>query len=134
MSTQDLFGLKSNDLEAARAVVERAFGLALEPRHSSYRGGDYYSNRLDNQDEIILQLNNDGEEGGWAEEDYKDFGVLLSVYSPENGDRYQKALVCANSGFVPLERSVTTPSRILRRMRYVDGKEEVYFEKQLDAV
>jgi hypothetical protein len=38
------------------------------------------------------------------------------------------------SGFVPLERSVTTPSGILRRIRFVDGAEEIYFERQLDPL
>jgi hypothetical protein len=136
MSSQDLFGLKADDLEAAREVFERTFGLTLEPRHGSYHGGDYYSKKLENKDEFILQTNNDngGEEGSWAEEDYKDFGVLLYIFSPSDGDQYKKLLTCKQCGFVPLERSLTTPSRLLRKMRYVDGKEEVYFEKQLNAV
>jgi hypothetical protein len=132
MGTEDLFGLRSNHRESARAIVEKAFEVTLEPRHSSYHGGDYYNKRLSNKDEFILQVNSDGDEGGYAEEDYKDFGILLYVYSPVGCDRYKKALNC--SGFVPLERSVTTPSRILRRIRFVDGAEEIYFEKQLDPV
>jgi hypothetical protein len=136
MSTQDLFGLKTDDLETARGVFERTFGLTLEPRHGSYHGGDYYSRKLENGDEFTLQINNDndGEEGSWAEEGYKDFGVLLYVFSPSDGDQYKNRLTCKQCGFVPLERSLTTPSRLLRRMRYVDGKEEVYFETQLSAV
>ena len=131
MSTQDLYGQRTDDLEAARVVAERALGVALEPRHSSYYGGDYYRNKSDKHDEIILQLNNDGEEGGCAEEDYKEFGVLLRVFSLADGDRHKKALTCPQCGFVPLERSVTSTSRILR-MRYVGGEEQVYFEKQLE--
>ena len=46
MSTQDLYGLKTDDLEAARSVAERALGVALELRNSSYYGGDYYQKRL----------------------------------------------------------------------------------------
>jgi len=133
MSTEDLYGFKAGDLEAARILVEKTLGIELEPRNSSYHGGDYYSKKLESRDEIVLQVNNDGEEGGWAEEDYKDFGVLLRLYSPEHGDEYKKVLTSSDSGFVLLERSLTTPSGVLRNMRYTDGKEEIYFEKQLDT-
>jgi hypothetical protein len=132
MSTQDLYGLKTNDLEAARSVAERALGVALELRNSSYYGGDYYQQRFEKHDEITLQINHDGNDGGWAEEDYREFGVLLRVFSPDDGDRYKKALTCPQCGFVPLERSVASSSRILR-IRYVGGEEQVYFEKQLDS-
>jgi len=133
MSTEDLYGFKDGDLEAARILVEKTLGIELDPRNSSYHGGDYYSKKLESRDEIVLQVNNDGEEGGWADEDYKDFGVLLRLYSPEHGDEYKKVLASSDSGFVLLERSLTTPSGVLRNMRYTDGKEEVYFEKQLDT-
>ena len=99
INKEDLFGLRSDDLESARTIVEKAFEVALEPRHSSYHGGDYYSKQLSNKDEFILKVNSDGEEGGYAEEDYKDFNILLCVYSPVDCDRYKKALNC--SGFVP---------------------------------
>jgi hypothetical protein len=134
MSTQDLYGFRSNDLEAARASVETTLGVELDPRNSSYRGGDYYCKSTEDKDEVLLQTNNDGEEDGWAEEDYKEFGVLLRVYSPEHGDDYKEALTDRDSGFILLERSVTTPSGVLRRMRYTGGKEETYFEKQINNV
>src|SRR6516165_511709 len=110
MSTQDLYGFRANDLEAARSSVETALGVKLDPRNSSYRGGDYYCKSTQDKDEVLLQTNNDGEEDGWAEEDYKEFGVLLRVYSPEHGDKYKKALTDRDRGFTLLERSLTTPS------------------------
>jgi hypothetical protein len=131
MSTEDLYGLRTDDLEAARVVAERVLGVTLEPRNSSYYGGDYYRKRSDNADDVILQINNDGEADGWAEPDYREFGVLLRVFSPADGDRYKKALTCPHCGFIPLERSVTSPLRVVR-MRYTDGEEQIYFEKQLD--
>jgi hypothetical protein len=133
MSTEDLYGMKTDDLEEARILVEKTLAIELEPHNSSYHGGDYYSKKMENRDEILLQMNNDndGEEGSWANEDYKDFGILLQVYSPEHGDDYKKALSSKCSKFILLERSLTTPTRVLRNMRYVDGKEEIYFEKQL---
>jgi hypothetical protein len=134
MSTEDLYGFNAGDLKTARTLVERALGVELDLRHGSYHGGDYYSKQLENKDEILVQTNNDndGEEGCWADEDYKNFGVLLRVYSPERGDEYKSALTSNGSGFIILERSLTTPTRVLRRIRYVGDKEEVYFEKQLD--
>lgn len=135
MSTRDLYGWKSQDLDAARVLVERALGLTLEPRHGSYHGGDYFSKQLDCQDEIILQINNDndGEPGAWAEEDYQDFGVLLYLTSMTNSDSYQSAIVCQNSGFVLLERSLFTPAGLLRRTCLIDGSMEVVFERPLES-
>jgi hypothetical protein len=135
MSTQDLYGSKAGGLEAARVRAEKTLGIELDSRNSSYRGGDYYSKNLENRDEVLLQINNDGEEGGWAEEDYKNFGILLRVYSPDHGDDYKKLLLAdKDSGFTLLERSLTTPSGVLRRIRYADGKEETYFEKKIDGI
>ncbi|MEO6807754.1 MAG: hypothetical protein ABI353_01395 [Isosphaeraceae bacterium] len=135
MSTRDLFGRKSNDLDAARVLVERALSLTLEPRYGSYHGGEYFSKQLDCQDKIILQINNDndGEPGAWADEDYQDFGILLSIESMTNGDLYQQALACQSSGFVLLERSLITPTGLLRRTRYNDGNVEVVFERPFES-
>jgi hypothetical protein len=133
MSTEDLYGVNTNDLEAARILVAKTPGIESEPRNSPYHGGDYYSKKLESNDEIVLHVNNDGEEGGWADEDYKDFGVLLRLYSPEHGDEYKNVLTSGDTGFVLLERSLTTPSGVLRDVRYTDGKEEIYFEKLLDT-
>jgi hypothetical protein len=134
MSTEDLYGFNAGDLETARTLVEKALGVEFDLRNSSYHGGDYYSKQLDNKDEILVQTNNDndGQEGSWADEDYKNFGILLRVYSPEHGDEYKSILTSNGSGFIILERSLTTPTRVLRNIRYAGGKEEVYFEKQLD--
>ncbi len=133
MSTEDLYGMNTGDLEAARILVEKTLGVALEPRDSSYHGGAYYSKKTENRDEILLQINNDndGEEGSWAYEDYKGFGIILHVYSPEHGDEYKEILASHCCGFVLLERSLTTATKLLRNLRYIDGKEEIYFEKQL---
>jgi hypothetical protein len=125
MSTQDLFGLTCDDLGSARAIVEKALALTLDPRHSAYHGGDYYAKQFPNKDEITLQLNNDGEEGGWAEDAYKDYGVLLYVYSRSDGDTYKKALTCPTCGITPLERSLTPPSGLPHTVRFAEGAEEV---------
>ena len=78
-------------------------------------------------------MNHDGNEGGWAEEDHREFGVLLRVFSPDDGDRYKKALTLHAMWFrsprTVCHLTVTHPSR----MRYIGGEEEVYFEKQLDS-
>lgn len=37
-----LYGLDTDDLEAASAWIERATGLVAEPGYSDHRGGDYY--------------------------------------------------------------------------------------------
>jgi hypothetical protein len=65
---------------------------------------------------------------------YKDCVVLRCLYSLEHGYEYKNIFTLNRNGFVLLERSLTTPSGVLRRMRYTDGKEEIYFEKQLDTV
>ncbi len=125
MSTQDLYGLNT-DLETALALVEKTLALTLDPRHSAYHGGDYYAKQFPNQDEITLQLNNDGEEGGWAEEAYKEYDVLLYVYSPSDGDKYKQALTRPQGGITPLERSLSAPSGPPRKLHYVEGTEEAF--------
>ena len=124
------------DMNTARALVESRTGIGLEPRSSSYHGGEYYANRPSETDTIILHINNDndGEEGSWAEEEYKEYGILLQITSPENTDGYQGALSAGDERFILLERSLTTPTGMLRRMRYRDGREEVYFEMQVNEL
>jgi len=41
-STYDTYGLKYDELEAARKFVEERLGILLKLHDSSYLGGDYY--------------------------------------------------------------------------------------------
>lgn len=53
------FGIKTEDLEEARAWVERATGLAAEARESTQSGGDYYLFEGKDREEIRVLRNRD---------------------------------------------------------------------------
>ncbi len=112
MLIEALFGWKTDELDAARDLIEKRFGLVLERRNSAYRGGDYYQKSLENGVEILLQRNNDndGEEGCWDDEDYKDLPVLLRLSSHEQNNECINHQALTDAGFVFLERDSNIPA------------------------
>lgn len=74
-----LYGFRSIDLSNIAKELERAFGLNLTARESSYRGGVYYLHRTPGKEELILQSNVDPSEGGAAEPRFADYPTLLYV-------------------------------------------------------
>jgi hypothetical protein len=71
------YGWKNGDLDEAAARTEALLTIELEPRHSSFRGGDYYNWDGPDSGEIIVQRNFEDEEGELDEADYPEHLVLL---------------------------------------------------------
>jgi hypothetical protein len=58
-----VFGVKSSDLEEARAWVERATGFLAQARENDALGGDYYAFRGPLDEELALVENRDPYDG-----------------------------------------------------------------------
>lgn len=78
-----LFGYCGNSIERIAEAITSHLNVQPELGESSFRGGDYWLYR-DGDEQAILQTNNDGGPSGEpAEEDFKEWPVLLYV-EPEN--------------------------------------------------
>lgn len=79
MPIHDVFGFSSSDLEEVRAALENCLGICFAPRESSFRG-EYYSYDTSNDDEeLILEHNEDPEEGGPLYLRFSEFPTILHV-------------------------------------------------------
>lgn len=92
MKTYDLYGIRVDDLETARAVVEDALRIKLNPHESSYHCGDYYRVGDAGAEHIVLQRNHDDLEKEWTEEGFKEFPVLLYVNETDRAADIENAL------------------------------------------
>lgn len=101
---QDLYGSDIESLEVARIWVENALGITLAAHDSLYRGGDYYRWDGPGGEELVLQINSDGEEPAYQESKLHNPRILLFVKSPREPERTRSALT-AEGKFVFLERS-----------------------------
>jgi hypothetical protein len=72
-----LFAVRADSLDDASVEVERALGITLEARESSFHGGDYFKFRGTDVQEIVLQENIEIPEMEPAEEDFPDQRYLL---------------------------------------------------------
>lgn len=74
-----VFGVKNGHLASIAQLVGRSLDISLSKRESSYKGGEYYFNRSGDGVEISIERNVRDEEGGDAELDLSDYGVLVYV-------------------------------------------------------
>ncbi len=112
MSTQDLYGFSTTKLDPLREQIEKALGLQMELHESSYRGGDYYQQKLPGDGSLILQRNYDPIEKEWAEPEYQQAGALLHVYSPNGGDVLKTALMQGVREIRHLQRTCWDPAEM----------------------
>lgn len=132
MNVEDIFGFRSGDLEAIRLSIETAVGMQFDAHESSYVPcGDYYLKRLPDGTSYRLMKNHDPLQGDWAEEDFKEMDVILYLFAPTDTQAAKKVLLQRAPGIVHLQVSLTTDTGILRRIKYVGGKEVVCGEVQL---
>jgi hypothetical protein len=103
--TFDVYGVSAADLESARSLVEDAIGIELEPRESSYRGGDYFGLGGPGGENFILQANHDAVEDEWAESQHRDVPFVLYVSESRRADQLRAALD-ATAGIRLLRREV----------------------------
>jgi hypothetical protein len=77
VKTYLLFGIDGEDLQDARARIERALGIRMELHDSDYLCGDYYRFGRVGGENFILQKNFDEVEGEWTDPGCTEFGLLL---------------------------------------------------------
>jgi hypothetical protein len=132
MATSDLYGFRSDDIEAIRSRIEALFGLPMEAHESSYiPAEEYYRLELPGGERLSLQKNYDAAEQQWVEEDFSAMAVLLYVEAQDRADELRQRLVPSLEGIEFLQREVCTPERRFIRIRNVGGQDVVVFEKDL---
>lgn len=130
MDVYDIYGFKSEEIEEVRDTFEESSGVTLELRISSYLGGTYYLKGNGNEENFILRRNYSDEEG-WAEEEYKELGVILYVSRSQRADELRELLLRSlEHEILFIERIVITEDRRYQKYKYVDGKEQLLFERR----
>lgn len=90
MKRSDLtIAIKCQSIEEVATRLHESFVLAFTPRSSSFLGGEYYMAK-DDQEEVIVQFNRDGDET--AEEGFENYGVLVQVNSCFDTDRWHRLI------------------------------------------
>src|SRR5262245_18972395 len=104
MSLEVMFGVRTSDLEQARAWVERATGLPAEARESDSLGGDYYAFRGPLQERLRLVTNKDVYDGEsvWG---FPSWDILLSVERTNKDSTALRGLESDAQHFEKLETS-----------------------------
>lgn len=92
--TEDLYGLKVGDLQAAKESLLKAVCADFELHESSFHGGDYYRVSLGGGTGV-LQMNYDSFEEEYAEEKHSGYPVifLLTCVSVEEADGHKASLL-----------------------------------------
>ena len=86
-----LYGFQDDDLDAIRAAVERALGIALERHTSAYRG-EHYAGGAVGRATLILQRNWDPFGGELMEEQFPEMPVLLYVTAGDRAAELERML------------------------------------------
>ncbi|MCY2927107.1 MAG: hypothetical protein NT031_17075 [Planctomycetota bacterium] len=91
MRTYDLYGFANSTMADVKVAVERIANTDLVMHDSSYRGGEYYRAK-NGQEEIIVQQNR-LEDEEWAEEDFKEYPLILYIAKTDRGDELRSRLL-----------------------------------------
>ena len=118
--TTEVFGIKSEDLDAVTEEMAAALSTEANLRYGEGRGGDYSSFRPEAGGRLILQDNFNGIEREWTQKDYKEFGLVVLVQQKDGYFDYEPQL----SGMKRF------PATLLHRRRYDSetGEKEHLFE------
>ena len=100
----DLYGCRLEDLESARAEVERALGIELKAHESEFHGGDIYRSGSSARESFLLKRNFDAVESEWFEDKFKEYPILLYVDRTHRPEEIEKRLETKGSEFALLRR------------------------------
>ena len=92
MARYDVYGIRNGTLEDTAAFIEETLGLSMSMRDSMYLG-IYYHARDPNGREYLLQINEKGVTGKYA--DMSEFKLLFSVNDVPNMDEIGEKLMAA---------------------------------------
>jgi len=104
MRTDDLYGFKHDNLEAARIAVEQALGIRLVAHESLYLGGDYYRLGSMREEHFILRRNIDLLDNEPAELEFPEAGILLYVEGTKRSEELEQILTTRIAGLRLLRR------------------------------
>ena len=119
----EVFGIKSDDLDAVTEDVAVALGTEPNLRYGEGRGGDYSAFDPAEGGDVVLQHNMVGldewdESEDWAEEDYKEFALIILVQQHE--------------GYFDYEPKLTSMKRFPATLLYRRQYDEETRERQVD--
>ena len=77
--TTEVFGIKSEDLDAVTEEMASALSTEANLRYGEGRGGDYSAFDPETGGSFTLQDNFNGIEQEWTQKDYKEFGLIVLV-------------------------------------------------------
>lgn len=74
----DLYGLRIDDIDNAKKLLEGMLSIEFEKRYSDYKCGDYYCFISgEKQESFTLQKNYDDFEDEWIEDKHREYSLLL---------------------------------------------------------
>lgn len=91
----DLFGLRCDDLEEARRLVERVLPVTFQLHESLYWGGDYFAARSPRVGKITIRHNFNAFTGKLTEPKFPDMPILVAVSEPPEPDGLKQSLLSA---------------------------------------
>jgi len=102
----DDYGIDGLDLPGARALVEKALGIQLEERESSYYAGTYFCLRTKHGRAIMLYQSYDEVGSTWVREHYRAHPVIMEVARLDGMEELHGRLLEHHPHVVLLRRSV----------------------------
>ena len=129
MNIYDLYGLKVDNIEQAKLLLEPVLDVHFELRESMYIG-EYYLGKINREKRYVIQ-NNYHEREGWIEEKYKYFNILLYVNDPPNPDELHKKIVNLSDAVCLLLRRITNDGQWRKELHFVKGQFKIVSEKKL---
>ncbi len=123
MRVYDLYGVGLSSLSEARLYLASVFDYFQE-KESSYRGVCFKCS-LNDGGEVVLQEN--WEDGDYAEDKYTEFKVLLYVNSIKEFDEIRNNLIDLEK-IVSLTRDVSGDDRVMRSYVFKGNKMELIRE------
>lgn len=102
----DTYGFSCGSIDDARVIVERAVGIELFERDSSYYGGTYYLSRLEFDQSLQLYGNFDLHRSEWISERYRPHEFVLEVADLDDMDRLRCLLESGVPGIVLLKATL----------------------------
>jgi hypothetical protein len=131
MNIFDAYGLRVNDLELARALIEDVIGH-MELHESSYVG-EYYVLTTSDEENYILQPN--FRDDDWAEENYKYCGYLLYVNESPKRDEIREKLLSRYEDIIEfIRRVIYTKNGVRSEYKYTDGKDILVSEREQSSL
>ncbi|WP_299805062.1 hypothetical protein [Tardiphaga sp.] len=100
-----LFGIDTASLDKANALVELLLRTKLEPRESSFHGGNYFATRGADGEQLLVKSNFDRHAGEWSEPQYLHAPFLLYVNATHRAAEIEGAI--GNNAQISLLRRST---------------------------